>query len=225
MEIKIEHPILSNRMLSEDEVRLLFKGVRRFSDYNNKIKMFSSSEIGSNYGGGIYENPARMLEGHLLELLCEILYKLRPFDEDLGGVNDYHPNLLVDKGVDGHGKNLDSKTVVISCKYKSDPRELITTKNTPNIGHIFIQGPLTFGIDSLVSPSPKNPRFILFTTSVGLNPKLSSNEGFFEGHFFEVGIDKIRKKCSDLEFWEKANQLIQKSICLYYGKKISTEFI
>jgi hypothetical protein len=233
MEKIIEHDIIKLRRVTKGTFSDLFSDVNNWSQFNKKLISIANSEVGKNFGGGKYSSyspgeeeidgalPAvNMFVGQMFEMLIEILYKVRPMDPDLGGISKYRPattKITNDNGVDAYGKNLNDEDSVIQIKYKYNPESSLTN-NKNHLSNMAVQGPMDFGVKGgFEGEEPAIKKYFVVTSGKGLHRY--TNEEYFRGHVYCVGIKTLRQKMNHVSFWNQAREMVNKSIESYYGKK------
>ena len=233
MEKIIEHDIIKLRRVTKEVFVDLFSDVNSWSQFNKKLLSLAHSDIGVNFGGGKYSSysPAEeeiegglpainMFVGQVFEMLMEILYKIRPMDPDLGGISNYRPGTTkttIDNGVDAYGKNLNDEDIVVQIKYKYDPNSFLTN-NKQHLSNMAVQGPMDFGVKGgFEGEAPAIKKYFVITSGKGLHRY--TDEEYFRGHVYCIGIKTIRQKMNNISFWNQAREIVNKSISSYYGKK------
>lgn len=152
--------------------------------------------------------PVEKYLGDGWEFFCEALIKSHPCDNRIG-ISEYVPVKKNDNGVDAYGINMFGETCAIQPKYRSNTKNLLTSKGD-NLSSFIVEAQIN---NILLS---KQYRHFVFTTAKGLHHYTDHEK--FRGMVKCFGYDEIRSLVdNNLPFWN----FIRKQISQFQKNVVS----
>jgi len=151
---------------------------------------------------GISVDDRLTFRGDALELLTEFLLKSCP-NHIRHGITDYTiVPLRDDYGVDATGRNVNNDSVVIQCKFRKNPLDLISYSD---LARTFTSGVLSYGLDK-----DKNKNLWLVTTANDANRNAHKE---FGRRLHVLGRSHLKSQVDgNITFWTDFLASVQKVV-------------
>ena len=175
MKIEIEHP--SVYKLTKEQWNFLLDGTIKLSTFLNRAETLLA-DISKN---NPFLNIAK-LDGDIYEIFVEAFIRMHPMY-----FSNYHPNDILDYGVDGDG--IGANGLPFAQQSKKRPWDYLLTYNDERIANFIVQAEHDFNVDLRTKSN-----LIIFTTGAGLHYSIKN------------GIPSIRPHSIQINCWNRKAQ-------------------